>query len=127
MCHAFFSPNAITHERLYRRKPNVQYAYITIAEFFGTYALADAHRYLEKMLKTAGSFHYWHGNPSNVLFFFEKLEGLVRAALTIHREESQREAAVVPLARARYLPWQHMGSIAAGITKAILGIFSHVT
>lgn len=76
----------------------MQHAYITIAEFFDTYALATGRRYLKQMLKTAGSFHYWKGNPSNVLFFFEKLEGLVLAALVIHRTEKKREAALLTLA-----------------------------
>lgn len=96
--------------------PKVQHAYITIAEFFGTYSLVDARRYLEKMLKTAASFHYWRDNPSNVLFLFEKLEGLTMAALTIHREGSERQDAVISLAQdevptltayRQYCGWHH--------------------
>lgn len=96
--------------------PEVQHAYITIAEFFGTYSLADARRYITKMLKTAGSFHFWRDNPSNVLFFFEKLEELVLATLVIHREGSERQDGVITLAQdempsltayQQYCGWHH--------------------
>lgn len=79
--------------------PEVQHAYITIAELFGSYSLSIARQNLEKLLKRAGSYHYWRGDPSNVLFFFEKLEGLVLAAPAIHQEEGQRKEAVIVFAQ----------------------------
>lgn len=78
--------------------PEVQHAYIAIAEYFDAFSLAAALRYLKKIVKTAGSFHYWRDNPASVLFFFEKLEPLVGAALTIHRTEGERAAALLTLA-----------------------------
>lgn len=75
--------------------PDVQYAYITIAEFFSCYAADDARQYTQRLLKKAGSHRPWRGEPANVLYFLERLEGLVMAALTLLRKEGRREAAVV--------------------------------
>lgn len=78
--------------------PDVQYAYLTIAGFFDAYALARALAYTRQTLKTADSDRYWKGDPSAVLYFFEKLQDLVMAALTLQREEAVRPAALVALA-----------------------------
>lgn len=80
-----------------RESPEVQNAYIVLAEFFGTYALSTALRYLRKVLRAAAHPGYWKGNPANVLFFYEKLQGLLLAALTIHQSGLQRAAAFVPM------------------------------
>lgn len=99
--------------------PELQTAYIHIAEFFDTYALADALAYTKRVLRVAGNAGYWKSNPSNPLFFLEKMETLVMAVLTIHRSGEHRPAAVVALAEdespsvtayEQYCGWHHKRS-----------------
>jgi hypothetical protein len=78
--------------------PEVQHAYIAIAEFFDAYSLSAARYYTQRVITAAGSYHSWKGDPSDVLFFIEKMEALVSAALTLRSEEAERQAALVTLA-----------------------------
>lgn len=78
--------------------PEVQAAYISIAEFFDTYALAVALHRLRYVLTVADSYKHWPGTPSDVLYFCKKLETLVGAAITISKYGRKREAALTPLA-----------------------------
>lgn len=74
-------------------------AYAIIAEFFNTYSLSLSLAYLRKVLRAANSHQHWQGNGANVLFFYERLQALVIAALTIHYGGGRREAAIIPLAK----------------------------
>ncbi len=73
----------------------IQAGYADIADFFSAYSLAQAGKYLEKILKAANANRNSKMNPASVLYFFEKLEGLFDAAMLIHQSGLEREATIV--------------------------------
>ncbi len=73
----------------------MQAGYADIVDFFSAYSLAQARKYLEKILKAANANRASKLNPSNTLFFFEKLQQLYEAAMLIHQTKAPREAIIL--------------------------------
>jgi len=72
------------------------FAYLTIHDFFDTYNVDGALRYVHSILKAAGSGGLWKkGNPYSALHFMQQLEKLCSAAYYITEHLATREAAVV--------------------------------
>jgi hypothetical protein len=68
-------------------------SYQTIHNFFDCYGFCNAKLKLSRMIKTADSGKSWNGrSPSELLYFTEKLEGLIDAVYSIvHRFEYRPE------------------------------------
>jgi hypothetical protein len=73
----------------------LQAGYAEISEFFSAYSLAQARKYLQKILKAANANRTSGMNPSSILYFFEKLEQLYTASMLIHQSGLQRDAAII--------------------------------
>jgi hypothetical protein len=73
----------------------IQAAYAEISDFFSAFALAQARKHLEKILKAANANRSSGINPSSILYFFERLQQLYTASMLIHQSGLQREAAII--------------------------------
>jgi hypothetical protein len=71
----------------------VQAGYAEISEFFSAYSIAQARKYLQKILKAANANRTSGMNPSSILYFFERLQQLYTASMLIHQSGLHREAA----------------------------------
>jgi hypothetical protein len=78
-----------------RESLKIQAGYAEISDFFSTYSLAQARKYLQKILKAANANRSSRMNPSSILYFFERLEQLYAAAMLIHQSGLEREAAII--------------------------------
>jgi hypothetical protein len=73
----------------------VQAGYAEISEFFSAYSIAQARKYLQKILKAANANRTSGMNPSSILYFFERLQQLYTASMLIHQSGLQRDAAII--------------------------------
>jgi hypothetical protein len=73
----------------------IQAGYAEISEFFSAYSLAQARKYLQKILKAANANRSSGINPSSILYFFEKLQQLYAASMLIHQSGLQRNTAII--------------------------------
>jgi hypothetical protein len=73
----------------------IQAGYAEISEFFSAYSLAQARKYLQKILKAANANRTSGMNPSSILYFFEKVQQLYTASMLIHQSGLQRDAAII--------------------------------
>jgi hypothetical protein len=73
----------------------IQAGYAEISEFFSAYSLAQARKYLQKILKASNANRSSGMNPSSILYFFEKLQQLYVASMLIHQSGLQRDAAII--------------------------------
>lgn len=72
-------------------------AYAAIADFFGTYGLPAARHDLFKLAKAAAGMRSTRMKPANVIWYFEKLHDLQKAAYSIHQGSFQQQAAILNL------------------------------
>lgn len=72
-------------------------AYAAIANFFGTYGLPAARHDLFKLAKAAAGMRSTRMKPANVIWYFEKLHDLQKAAYSIHQGSFQQQAAILNL------------------------------
>jgi hypothetical protein len=73
----------------------IQAGYAEISDFFSAYSLAQARKYLQKILKAANANRTSGINPSSILYFFEKLQQLYTASILIHQSGLQRDTAII--------------------------------
>lgn len=71
--------------------------YTIIDEFFDTYSLPLAHTSLSRLIKTANQEKIWKGrSPADVVFFIEKLQGLVSAVFNLLENNNRPEEILLP-------------------------------
>ncbi|HEV7329722.1 MAG TPA: hypothetical protein VGN63_01680 [Flavisolibacter sp.] len=80
-----------------RETAAAQDAYTAIANFFSCYGLAAARHDLRKLAKAAAGTRSTRISPANVIWYFENVETLQKAACTIHQSGFQRQAAILTL------------------------------
>ncbi len=69
-------------------------AYKIISDFFSTYSLPSAIEALSSSLKAANKEKIWKGRcPANLIYFYERLEGLLSAAYNLLDDFERREEA----------------------------------
>lgn len=73
----------------------MQLCYSTVVDFFSAWGLQPAKKYLYKILRSAMDEKATRLNPSNVLYYFKTLNGLIAAAIRIHSRGYQKEKAVI--------------------------------
>jgi hypothetical protein len=73
----------------------IQAGYAEISDFFSAFSLAQARKYLQKILKAANANQSSRMNPSSILYFFERLEQLYAATMLIQQSGLQRDAAII--------------------------------
>jgi hypothetical protein len=73
----------------------IQAGYAEISDFFSAYSLAQARKYLQKILKASNANRSSGMNPSAILYFFERLQQLYAASMLIHQSGLQRDAAII--------------------------------
>jgi hypothetical protein len=85
--------NTSSHTTLESLK--IQAGYAEISDFFSAYSLAQARKYLQKILKASNANRKSGMNPSGILYFFERLQQLYAASMLIHQSGLQRDAAII--------------------------------
>ncbi|MCK9404103.1 MAG: hypothetical protein M0Q26_11960 [Chitinophagaceae bacterium] len=78
--------------------------YEAIYEFFESFSLPPARKYLLSALMAAESKNIWkHGGPVDLLYFFERLESLVKSVIAISKR-GYRDDAVIVMSSPWYTP-----------------------
>lgn len=73
----------------------IQAGYAEISDFFSAYSLAQARKYLQKILKASNANRKSGIDVSNILYFFERLQQLYAASMLIHQSGLQRDTAII--------------------------------
>jgi hypothetical protein len=73
----------------------IQAGYAEIADFFSAYSLAQARKYLQKILIVANANRKSGMNATSILYFFERLQQLHAASMLIYQCGLQRDAAII--------------------------------